>query len=296
MTRTALSTLFVVILFVSSGCSALDLGLQTDKVSVTPAPVPTDTPVSQSTPQRMPCLTDSPIVNISSLVSTHNETLWNTSFTVRETFTAVSRNGSLRTHSVFITRVAGEYSRIHIIQMELDSRGSYSQTRHEIWTNGNQGASRTISGHTVQYDAFTPAEGQFSSYALYHTNEPIEKLRNGTGCVIDQFTRNESAIYLVQFTIPINANPNTTHSQNATGRAFIDSRGVVRELGYHYTTKTTDGVVFNVTKKYRITNIGSTTVDRPVWYGMAMNRTQPQTNRTQHRITEHEERFLDRLG
>jgi hypothetical protein len=269
MTRTALLT-FVVILFVSSGCNALDLGSQTAKVSVTPAPIPTDTPVSQSTPQHIPCLTNLPIENISSLVSTHNETLWNTSFTVRESFTAVSRNGSLRTHSVLITRVAEEYSRIHIIQMETDSRGSYSQTRHEIWTNGNQGASRTISGHTVQYDAFTPAEGHFSSYALYHTNEPVEKLRNGTGCVIDQFTRNENTIYLVQFTIPANTDPNTTHPQNATGRAFIDSQGVVRELRYHYTTKTTDGAVFNVTESYRITNIGSTTADRPVWYWIAI--------------------------
>jgi hypothetical protein len=283
MTRTVIAPLFVAILLVVSGCNALDIGTTTDTLSVTPAPVPTKEPVPQVTPQP-PCLPNSPIGNVSALVAAHNATLRNTSFTVRETHTEIYQNGTLRFHSVVTTHIAEEYSRIHIIEKWINPR--YPQhssnlrfTRHGregIWTDGDHGMWRTISGHTVRYSPFNP-NGPIFLWDVYHsTNEPAYILCDSTVSVIDRFSRNERTIYLVEFTTSIDTGPNVTILRNATGRAFVDSRGVVHEIRMKYPKKTVDGTVVTVTERIYITNIGSTTVERPVWYGIAINRTQTQ--------------------
>jgi hypothetical protein len=307
MPRTAIPILFVVILFVLSGCNALDFSTQNDQVSVTPAPVPTDEPASRQPPRRISCLPDSPIENISEFVSNSTVPDWdNTSFTVREVRTAIYQNGSLRSHASFTGRIAENLSRIHFTSTEIGSSyGNLSGVQdylrvttipprrlparqpvhREIWTNSTQVLSRTTSGHIAHYYAGSPP------YSFGHLKGAIAPVREIIGgisvidvertCIADRFTRNGTTLYRIKFSTPTPGVPeNVTVRGNATGSALIDSRGIIHELRYDYTIRTADGTVFTVTESIYVTNIGSTAVNRPMWYGMAMNQTQSQ-NQTQ---------------
>lgn len=308
MARTALPTLFVVILLVLSGCNALDFGTQNNRVSVTPAPVPTDEPGSRSTPQRISCLSSPSIKNTSGFIYNSTAPDWdNTSFTVREVRTEIFQNGSLHSHTSFTGRIAENLSRIHFSETEIGSSANLSQIQdylrvntipthrlpsnqpvyREIWTNSTQVVSRTTSGHTAHYYAGPPPydfghiKGALAPVRIILYGE-IQVQNVSKACVINRLIRNGTTLYRITFSTatPPDASDNATDRGNITGSALIDSRGIIHELRYDYTIRTADGAVVTVTESIYITNIGSTTADRPEWYGMAMNRTQSQ-NRTQ---------------
>lgn len=67
-----------------------------------------------------------------------------------------------------------------------------------------------------------------------------------------------------------------------TGWAFIDSRGVVHELRLDYVMRPAANreQVVIVTQSVYYTDLGSTTVERPVWYVRAVNQTMPVTRTT----------------
>lgn len=305
MQQASLSVLVLVGLVAVAGCNAFSGGWSpsTETPMVTPASVPTNEPGSHVTPQRVPCLSDSPVENISAFIANASPPAWDTTaFTLRESRTVMYRNGSLRSHRRFTGRVAANLSRLHLITVDIGSLPNLSRTqryldvdmidprqvsavtpiRREIWTNSTQVVSRTTSGHTAHYYAGPPpyTSGHLPGATLLIREVLYGALHippNASACVTTQFTRNGTTLYRLTYTAPA-ASVSSNATGTTTGAALIDSRGVIHELRYDYSMRTADGTVVTVTERISITDIGSTPADRPLWYGIAVNRT--QTNRT----------------
>lgn len=311
MQRTALSYLLVGVLVVCAGCNAFTNGsdTSTDTPMVTPMDVPTDQPTptvaptatSTATPapsltpietrrlprQCTPGLTQPGFANASMLATAHDAALGNTSLTVRAGGTRIARNGSILSRTHTTVSIAQNYSRLYFISESVGPRHPpVHYTRFERWTNGERVLTREIGGHTPRYRArpLPPSErGHFTSLARAYANLPDDVLDNATACVTDQFTHNGTSVSAIAFTSARQptwfVGPNATVLGNVTGRALVGSSGIVSEIRWNYRVRTADGAVVTVTKSNYFTDIGSTTVDRPLWYEKAVNQTQT-TNRT----------------
>jgi hypothetical protein len=292
MQRTTLLVLFVVVLVAFAGCNTFSGWWDTapETPLVTPMDVPTDAPPPSDTRQ-LPAqcragLPDIGVPNASALVAAHNATLWNTSITVRIGSTRIAQNGSVLSRSHTTTYIAQNYSRLYFISEGVRRSPPDHYTRFERWTNGERVLTREISGHTTHYEARPLPQnekGHFRSLARHSVALPRAVLDNATACVTDQFTHTGTALFVVAFTSarqpPWFGRPNATVLGNVTGRALVGSSASVYELRWHYRVRTADGAVVTVTKSKYYTDIGATTVDRPLWYEKALNQTQP-TNRT----------------
>jgi hypothetical protein len=304
MQRTSLFSLVLVGLVAVAGCNAFSSGSNTPMV--TPMDVPTDTPpptvapADSRLPQQCSPIQQIGFENAAALAAAHNATVWNTSFSVRLVRTGVYQNGSLAFHRVTTAHIGPNHSRVYVrwekagTHAPLPFIGSKPHPLQykavALWTNGERVVRRYVSGHTAQYNtrSLTDGErGRFPAMARSLATEPHEILANATVCVTDRFSRNGTTLYRLAFTRTDLAgqHPNATVLRPVAGRAFVDASGIIHELRLDYVWHPTDDrgrateSVVTVTETITVTGVGSTSVERPLWYETAVTQPQP-TNRT----------------
>lgn len=279
MQRASLSVLVLVGLVTVAGRNAFSSG--SDTPMVTPMDVPTDEPTPMPPPKSIrqlssQCISSLPelgFANASVLAAAHNRTLQNTSFTVSNVHTEVYLNGSRAYYRKDI-RVSENHSQSYLILESLGPSTRYE--RVEIWTNGKRVVKRSISGYNANYNTrVETGSGRFPLFAGYYASLPDAILDNASACVVDQFTYDDTTLFVVSFTTtePLYTDPNATIIRNVTGRALVNESGIIHEIRWDYAVRTADGTKVYVTESTYYTDIGSTTVERPVWYGKVVNQT-----------------------
>ena len=307
MRRVPVLHLFVIALILLAGCNSFGLAddsSQPDTSTVTPVPVPTDKPTSTPVPQLAPGLERNDL-NVDALVSAHNATLRNTSFTRKIVRTARFPNGTLYSQSSVVYHVEDDgnisYSgNLTIPQTEYEGVANATElTHYEGWISEKYGVIKsTYTNNTTTYTESSPQQtpSGLSSYAVGANS--IRRLFTGTETrVTDSVSRNGTTFYQVDSTVirmamasPPGASLGRSklsfkNLSQAYQQALISSSGVV----YRYRTEynvTSGNETFNILIESQYANISSTTVERPSWYGKAVNTSDTQrTTRTEQGTT-----------
>ena len=303
MRRVPVLHLFIIALILLAGCNSFGLAddsSQPDTSTVTPVPVPTDKPTSTPVPQLAPGLERNDL-NVDALVSAHNATLRNTSFTRKIVRTARFPNGTLYSQSSVVYHVEDDgnisYSgNLTIPQTEYEGGGNTTElTHYEGWVSEEYGVIKsTYANNTTTY---TESSSQQIDSGLLSSIVGANSIRgsfSGTETrVTDSVSRNGTTFYQVNSTVirmamasPPGASLGRSklsfkNISQAHQQALISSSGVV----YRYRTKynvTSGDETFNILIRSQYANISSTTVERPSWYGKAVNTSDTQrTTRTE---------------
>lgn len=278
--RLASHRVLVALLVVLAGCSGIADPGQSPPVEVTPAPVPTDTP-TPAPPQLAPGVTAEGVTDPNALADAHAAVLRNTSKTVRTNETSwYAGYWTLRSHRHQVTRVAADPDRFHAV-IEVDGPAApFSAYRVEFWSDGERLVRRTVARDgtettVVPLDSYRdrtgvivgPPDGRTVSFlfGLVETR------------VVSTFVRNDTTVYWIESTELVRPRllasvENVSDPHDVELRAFVDSRGFVRSLRLAYAARA-DGRRVWVQWATRYTDVGTTTVDRPVWYDEAANAT-----------------------
>lgn len=293
MQRASLASLVLVVFVMVAGCNAFNGGSEMPRVAPKDVPTaePTQTPVSRLAPG----LTLYGVVDPHALSQAHDAALNNTSYTYLESVTKEYINGTLRARQTVTTRVVDPIGRFYtIVTKDLPRVPSpATHLRFEYWSDGTgMLVARTVGSNTT-YQKF-PANR--ANVEISNSKQLSTLFQAIDTRVVNRTTRNGTTLYRLeatQITDPIAlfeltnifTTPKTAtmyeNQRNVTFYALIDSHGLVHEYRLAYTkTLVTNGrnVTIRTIISIRHTNVGSTTVERPSWYGTVMN--QSQTNRT----------------
>ena len=295
MYRSALAILLVLSL-VFAGCNGIGFGDTTQPTqTVTPAAVPTDEPTSTPVPQLAPGLKRNSM-NVTALAQAHNTTLQNTSFTQRVVRTARYPNGTLFSQEVAIHRV-GENGNVSSSLNRTNARTAIEvpdnvsiTTDSEGWVGEEHIVSRnTYTNNTTTYTERPLRSGEFRMFSDYTGTNTIQKSFSGTETkVVDVLSRNGTTLYRVNSTIlrmPMRGSLGVSslggewtfkNLNQANQHALISTSGVVHRHRRNYQA-TNGNNTLDITIKTRYTNISSTIVERPPWYGKATNASDTQT-------------------
>lgn len=268
--RTVSVVLLAAVLVATSGCNALTDGNElTPPSRVTPVAVPTDAPTPTPVGHLAPGLTRDGLTDPNELVDAHAAVLANTSFTLREEWTLESPNGTVLARRVRTVRVEGDES-----YTVLDRTGALGPRHRETWSGTEGHVSRTSHDDATSYDRL-PLSGSPHDEAVWEPGalfyRAFEPQWNPT---VGRLDRNGTTLYHLD-----NIYPSGPSNNGITAR--IDPRGVVR----NYSVYDPDPAVSRVPsatlsiRSVEITDIGTTTVERPAWYDRAMDRTRA-ANRT----------------
>jgi hypothetical protein len=271
MARAVLSV-FVAVLLVLSGCSTfIDGGDSTPTVQVTPAPVPTDKPTPTPIPRIAPGVTTHGLINASALIDAHTAFLANTSYTVHSRRILKYPNGTVAARSVGTMRVEGNA----IYSTGLSTR--FSGERHtETWYSDGQILMKVTTNNSTSYNLITPPESFRRVFLPVPKLIMRSELRETT--ITERTAQNGTTLYHLKIT-----------TQNgATIRALIGPRGLIHNYTVRKPISRSISTIPNAThsiKTVQLTNIGTTTVERPSWYSRAINKTttSEQNDHNNHR-------------
>ena len=295
MHRSILAVLLVLLL-VFAGCNGIGFGDTAQSTqTVTPASVPTDEPTPTPVPQLAPGLKRNSM-NVTALAQAHNTILQNTSFTQKTVRTARYPNGTLFSQEVTISRigengnVSSSLNRTNVrtavevpdnVSIVTDSEGWIEETR-VISKN-------TLTNNTTTYTERPLQSGEPGLVSGYTGANTIQRSFSGTDPrVTDVLSRNGTTLYRVNSTVlkvGMRGPPGVSsigeewifkNLSQANQQALISPSGVVHRHQKNYKI-TTDNNTLSITLTTQYTNIGSTTVERPPWYGKAPNTSGTQT-------------------
>lgn len=258
---------------VLAGCSGF--AGPTPTPTVTPAPVPAD---PTTTPGRPPAALAGERVDARALGFAHAAALTGRSYTVRERTVVRYRNGTVRTRVAVVRRVAadGEY----VTTVNASGRGhplGSGTVRTAFWSDGERLLYAVRRGR-AEYGVVRPEEYNIWSdryvalayprptrtvYVPFRVVDARTVGRTGTGRYRVAGDRTV-APQLVD--VP----PGVTNPRNATLRAVVDRRGVVRRYRFRYRA-TAGNATVTVTRHVAYGAIGTTAVERPDWYDRAAN-------------------------
>jgi hypothetical protein len=238
---------------------------------VTPAPVPAvSTPATRRS--AAPGLTRSDVRNASLLADAHVDALSNTSYAVRQNVTRRSTDGRLRSRSVSVARPNGSRFRYAIDRFDRNRAGEPSEYRVERFFNGRRVLGATTRDGETTYSLDRDRNGSEARASVLGdpTNaRAVERLFDGFEMRVAGTTeRNGSTLYTVVTTRPQRLAP----LANVTLRALVDRNGVIRAYCVSYTADRGDSRV-DIAVRVAFTDLGATTVVRPVWYERAVENT-----------------------
>jgi len=238
---------------------------------VTPAPVPAvSTPATRRSVA--PGLTRSDVRNASLLADAHVDALSNTSYAVRQNVTRRSTDGRLRSRSVSVARLNGSRFRYAIDGFDRNRAGEPSEYRVERFFDGRRVLGATTRDGETTYSLDRDRNGSEARASVLGdpTNaRAVERLFDAFEMRVAGTTeRNGSTLYTVVTTRPQRLAP----LANVTLRALVDRNGVIRAYCVSYTADRGDSRV-DIAVRVAFTDLGATTVVRPVWYERAVENT-----------------------
>jgi hypothetical protein len=271
MDRIVSLQLFVIGLLLLSGCNAFT-GMTADPAEtpmVTPASVPTQ-PSTPAGSSLAPGLTTDGLTNATTLLAAHTAVLTNTSFTIRRTVLFKYPNGTVAVRQISTTRIEGNTS--YIVSVRKHS-GSSETTQTETWYGPNRSITKTITNDSVSYSP--PSRSGRVNQMWYPPVQQISRMFDPQqDPLVERVRRNGTTLYHLE---------KEYQYSNIIASMYISPRGVIRR--YSVQNQFSDISIPGITRKtlsIRITNIGTTTVDRPAWYAEAINKTTPVTNGSTH--------------
>jgi len=230
-------------------------------------------PTSQSGPP--PGLSTDNVTDANALVRAHTDALQSQSFTVRSTTTMYSANGSFRVVSNRTWHVdPGEPIRGRVVSSRRavgDAPARYTgPTRVAAWRNGTTTYRRADRNGTPTYQRVPLFDSRVKLSSALQRND-LYRLSTRRNATVEAVERDGRRLYRV--TAALN---DTAVASNASMTLLVDANGVVRTL------KTEQTVQFRAGKREisttaHVTRVGSTTVERPDWYGAAVEATENGT-------------------
>jgi hypothetical protein len=215
-----------------------------------------------------PGLSADGVTDANALVRAHTDALQSQSFTVRSTMTMRPTNGSFRVVSNRTWRVdPGDPIRGRVVSSRRavgDAPAAYAAgpTRVAAWRNGTTTYRRVDRNGTPAYgrvplfDSPVKLNGALQRNALYR----LSARRSAT---VEPVERDGRRLYRV--TAALN---DTAVSSNASMTLLVDTNGVVRTLKTERQVQYRSGKR-DISTTVHVTRVGSTTVERPEWYGAA---------------------------
>lgn len=267
MSRSALNAVVFTALILLAGCNFLGSDPSMKTPRVTPADVPTDSTVTPRE-QIAPGLTKYGLTNASALIEAHTDFLTNTSFTVREVWILESPNGTVAARRVITTRV--EDDRIY---SKYNSTGLRGPVYQELWSGRNRCLKRIVYNDSSTYHRISCSESSHVEEIPEPSVEFYRSFESWNDPRIERVSVNGTLLYRLETTYQ-------NRPSNITITALVDSRGVIHSFTIR--EPITYPPVPDATRSIRsiqITDIGTTTVERPAWYAEAINKTTP-ANRT----------------
>ncbi len=265
----------LVVLVALAGCNGILNDGGAEGEVFTPAAVPTDAPTPTPRPQLAPGLTAEGVVDASALAAAHDALLENTSFTVQRTVTYRTQNGTPVRRVTSVTRI-GRDGRLLVTKRW---NGTTTLRREAYYYDGKRLLVATTTDTATTYHRVSPATATLRRLVATGM-EQIERIFSITETrVAGRMVHNGTTMY--RLVSARNQSEKTTPlGRSVSARARITTRGFVRAYTFRQTLsgEGSDGTaVIVVSTQY--TGVGSTTVERPVWYDEALSETNA-TNRT----------------
>jgi len=268
----------VALLVVLAGCSALVPG--TDRPTVTPAPVPTDSPLP-------PGVEPSGVTDASAFAAAHGFALGNRSYTLVTNRTVRTADGSLRSALTVRLALSAGPSREYHARVSVDGPAAplvigEPPTRAEYWANDEVYLRRqTIEDRTV-YSRYDDTDAYVGTWSFWLGTVALDlgpetDLRSTLEGFETRVAERSSArdrVHLVGTAVRSDGfvdDPAEVESvENATLHAFVAESGFVESYHVVYDATLDHGERVRVRRSVRFERVGTTTVDRPSWYDEAM--------------------------
>jgi hypothetical protein len=289
--RATLACLFVAGAVVLSGCGAFG-GSAPETRTVTPAPVPTTEPTPTPVPRLAPGITAEGVANASALAAAHDAVLQDASYTRRSNLTITYRNDTVRERRRVVTRVGAGHERLSSVasgtSVSAFVAGSppvlLGAKRNEVYSNGTRALSAVTyaNGTTAYYEIATGSvQESFADTDRAYLARALDRTETR---VTGPISRNNTTLYRVLATeaalSAVHPPPKYGSIRKVRFRALVDSSGVLRERRMSYTATTGNGTTVSVTRSVEYRKVGATTVERPAWYGAAIESITNATNTT----------------
>lgn len=273
-----LTPVVVALLLVLSGCSGiLEMGSEPDRVSVTPAEVPTED--GNGLP---PGVTGAGFINPQELVNAHQQVLANESVTINTTHRSVAENGTVLSRTYTTYRVGANRTYAHRL---ATSNRTESPWEHEIWMNddGRYSVERT---NTTTY-RFVP-NGKPNAHLL--ENVIIEYVEISNVSVANISGGDQQHRYRLQGSIENSERQDfelgNDTTKNDTIEMHVDERGFVYKFVYPRYFRQNNSIIRNTAVVRFDTN--ATAPERPAWVEEAVSATKNETEQPRV-VTESEE-------
>lgn len=264
-----------VALLVLAGCGGATVGGGGSAPSVTPAPVPTDTPgePSEGTPPRLaPGLSAEGVVDPWAASSAHRAHLRAANYTVRTVEVTRDPDGRLRSRIARTVRIGQNGTPVHTV---IDVNGSTAATAWrvahvELWADADTVYETTVGDGGRNYDAYprtytATRRTLFQLFAATTTRVAGEAVRNGTTVY------RVEAVDLASPTLLAGAE-GVEEPRNVTFVAHVDPTGLVRAYRLAYTARDR-GRTVRVVRTVEYVRVGETRLERPAWVDRAANET-----------------------
>ncbi|WP_135363796.1 DUF7537 family lipoprotein [Halosimplex halophilum] len=268
----------VAVLVVLAGCSALAPG--TDRPTVTPAPVPTDSPLP-------PGVEPGGVTDPAALATAHGAALGNRSYTLVTNRTVRAANGSLRSALTVRLALSAAPARDYHARVSVEGPGAplvigEPPTRAEYWANDEVYLRRQTIDNRTEYSRYDDTDAYVGTWSFWLGTVALDlgpetDLRStleGFETRVADRSPESGRVHLVGTTVRSEGfvgDSAVDDVENATLHAFVAESGFVASYHVVYDA-TVDGERVRVRRSVRFERVGATTVDRPTWYGEAMER------------------------
>lgn len=264
----------VVLLVVVAGCSGV-AGDPPRRFTVTPAPVPTVTPEPDDG-GLAPGLEPGGVVDPEALVEAHARALEGRSYTVDYAETR-RRNGTTVLRYTRHIQLEVDRNRYCYRTGMVVDRGPDPWRRYvERWTDGRQVLEAVEEDNATAYGVARNRQDVPARPAELLPFDPTYKrglftlfLRLNT-TVAGREERNGTTVYRVEAAGPGTLSVPSLDDLSLT--AYVEGTGMVRGYRLSYTVTLDEGPM-TITGRLRFTGVGTTTVERPPWYGRALANT-----------------------
>lgn len=211
-----------------------------------------------------PGITSDGVADTSALIDAHTEALQSTSFTVKSTRTmrspdpefTVTTNRTWRLNGS--TPVRGRSVQTISAPDTAPEQYRAGPNRIEAYRNGSTAVERvtTPNGSSIRHVDLLNSSVRLNP-ALHRPT--INELTTGTNVSVDPVSQNGTTLYRVSADLA-----DTGLRSNASLTLVVTPEGVVRELRTARTVRYRSGPR-RITQRVRISDIGTTTVERPQW-------------------------------
>lgn len=274
----------VALLLVLAGCGGLTGSDDVEGRTVNPdlQEIPSATPSPSPTPTRPPGVSAAE-VDAWILANAHHRALQRRGATVASNRTITAANGTTLATVVTTTeRVGVRVQYASVVGGEAPMAVGVPTFGYSLWSDGNETAMRwTRPDGRVEYTYFTdaPPESFVGSRtgrdAVYRALADVNVTVVGTNVTDDgtQYVLSAEADRVERVGGPTLLNYSVV--------ATVTEQGVVRSYRVRYEERRENVGVVTIRESFRVSRVGNTTVERPDWFGDAVNETEETRNGTE---------------